>query len=374
MAPLLNDLPRDNLVLIAAAMRELVREHQDGWVRKADDRRIFDICEPGFAFMRMSMTCKLWSTLIHDAWSAKPNLINAFALKKISAEMQLSSGVFDEANDEASGEDSDEDSPSWRRAECALLVGFSTSYTALRESLCTGRRFWYGGADGEVSNLMSDDPPMPEDGRTFGLTEIPNVDAIRDGSAWVKYRMPERVSEISRLLKARGGLLDLKCFCTGGMSSAGETVVVGYKIGDVHWRHARALLGDLEDLEGAVGDSDFSDDDMFGHREGPFAHECFFPLDDEHEEFLAPFAPVHKACFIEALEPLFGELLADFWEEAKPQYGTLHKKARMRKPQFFLGGQAGDQSSLKYQLAMAEKEKKERLAAATSPPSKDEDE
>ena len=46
----------------------------------------------------------------------------------------------------------------------------------------------------------------------------------------------------------------------------------------------------------------------------------------------------------------------------------------MRKPQFFLGGQAGDQSSLKYQLAMAEKEKKERLAAATSPPSKDEDE
>ena len=257
-------------------------EHQEGWRRKKGDNRIFHVCNCSFAFACAGQTCKLWRELVLDAWQKDPKLLSSLALMKVYSNMELAAGVFDEDEDDSDkdeDEDEDEDAPSWKHAECALIVGFETNYYTLREALCTGRRFFQRieVRDGETyckngeelveSNLLEE--PMPDDAsKSFYYEEVPSVQELRHGLL-CKYAMPERVAEVSRALQAKGGLFDVQCFCTGGESSADDTVVVGVKIGDVHWRHAQAVLGGLDEL---------CDDSS----RGAYSHEAFFALDDDH--------------------------------------------------------------------------------------------
>ena len=367
----MDTLPRDLLALIAAALREQCVAHQPGWFRAKEDRRIFTICDGGFTFALAGMTCKLWHELIREAWLADPSLATSMALRRVRSEMAIRGGACDDSDDDDPSEgeegEEDEDKHSWRRAECGLIVGVLTNYTDLREALCTGRRFWsrYELLDGRTcvphgesedeghrSNLLADPPPLPteegDDGRIYvpseTPTEVPDVDAIRDGiplpGLGLKWAMPERVAEISRNLKARGGLFELQCFCVGGESNAGEEVVLGYKIGDMHWRQVRGWLGDL--------------DELLGEEAGPYAHERFFRVDEvDLEELIDPYDGVAPplACFYDAIHPLARDFLRGFWVEANPQHGTLHTD--LLEPSFFIGGQAGSQGAKKYQLKEA---------------------
>jgi len=325
-------------------------EHQEGWRRKKGDNRIFHVCNCSFAFACAGQTCKLWRELVLDAWQKDPKLLSTLALMKVYSNMELAAGVFDEDEDDSDkdeDEDEDEDAPSWKHAECALIVGFETNYYTLREALCTGRRFFQRieVRDGETyckngeelveSNLLEE--PMPDDAsKSFYYEEVPSVQELRHGLL-CKYAMPERVAEVSRALQAKGGLFDVQCFCTGGESSADDTVVVGVKIGDVHWRHAQAVLGGLDEL---------CDDSS----RGAYSHEAFFALDDDDDlaEFLDPFAPPIHA-FRDALRPLATKLISDFWGEANPKHGDMHEATV--EPTFFIGGQAGSQRRQKYELA-----------------------
>ena len=360
----MDTLPRDLLALIAAAIRDQCVAHQPGWFRAKEDRRIFTICDGGFTFARAGMTCKLWHELIREAWLADPSLVTSMALHRVHSEMVIRGGACDDSDDddpESEGEEEEEheDKPSWRRAECGLIVGVRTNYTDLREALCTGRRFWsrYELRDGGVyrphdesedegyrSNLLADSPPLPteegDDGRIYVPTEspieVPDVDAIRNGSVRLKWTMPERVTEISRNLVARGGLLELQCFCVGGENHAGDEVVLGYKIGDMHWRQVRDWLGDLDE------------------EAGRYAHERFFDVDEvDLDQLIDPCEGVAPplACFYDAIRPLARDLLRGFWVEANPQHGTLHTD--LLEPSFFIGGQAGSQHAKKYQLKQA---------------------
>ena len=69
--------------------------------------------------------------------------------------------------------------------------------------------------------------------------DIYRTETIHGGPHWLKYHMPERVEEISDALQSKGScLLKLECFCAAGRAE----VVVGYKIGDVHWQQADEIL------------------------------------------------------------------------------------------------------------------------------------
>ena len=356
----MDTLSRDLVSHVIDTLHAQALEHQEGWRRKKGDSRIFHVCDGSFAFARAGQTCKLWRELVLDAWQKDPKLLSALALMKVYSNMELAAGVFDDSDVD---EDEDEDAPSWKRAECALIVGFETNYYTLREALCTGRRFFHrievlafckNGVNGEElleSNLLEE--PMPDDAsKSFGYEEVRSVQDIRNGFL-CKYAMPERVAEVSRALQAKGGLFDVQCFCTsgldtGGGSSADDTVVVGVKIGDVHWRHAQAVLGGLDEL---------CDDSS----RGAYSHEAFFALDDDDDlaEFLDPFAPPMHA-FRDALRPLATKLISDFWGEANPKHGDMHEATV--EPTFFIGGQAGSQNRQKYELAAWRRRNEEHSA------------
>ena len=368
----MDTLSRDMVSHVIDTMHAQALEHQEGWRRKKGDSRIFHVCDGSFAFARAGQTCKLWRELVLDAWQKDPKLLSALALMKVYSNMELAAGVFDDSDEDDSDvdEDEDEDAPSCKRAECALIVGFETNYYTLREALCTGRRFFHrtevrdgktyckNGEELLESNLLEE--PMPDDAdKDFGYEEVPSVQELRHGRL-CRDAMPCRVAEVSRALQAKGGLFDVQCFCTsgldtGGGSSADDTVVVGVKIGDVHWRHAQAVLGGL---------------DSYHSSRGPYWHELyfgrtscntFFALDDDEElaEFLYPFAPPMHA-FRDALRPLATKLISDFWGEAIPKHGDMHEATV--EPTFFIGGQAGSQNRQKYELAAWRRRNEEQSA------------
>ena len=365
----MDTLSRDLVSHVIDMLREQALEHQEGWRRKKGDSRIFHVCEGNFTFASAGQTCKLWRELVLEAWQEHPKLLSAIALMKVHSNMELEAGVLDDDdsdNDEDEDEDEDEDAPSWKHAECALIVGFEANYYELREALCTGRRFFHREEvrdDGKTytndelySNLLEE--PKPDDASPLMYEEVWSVEELRNGFL-CKYAMPGRVAEISRALQAKGSLLKLECFCTGGMSSAGDEVVVGVKIGDVHWRHVQAVLGRLDEV---------CDDPSLG----ACAHEDFFALDDDGDdlaEFLEPFAPPWPA-FYAALLPLVTELISDFWREASPKHGDMHEATV--EPSFFIGGQAGSQSWQKYELA-AWRQREERYTRPPTPPTDDSD-
>eukprot|EP00966_Prymnesium_polylepis_P257397 5946250-Prymnesium_polylepis.1 len=138
------------------------------------------------------------------------------------------------------------------------------------------------------------------------------------------------------------------------MSSSGEEVVVGYRIGDVHWRQVLCVLGDLDALLG----------EEVARRYGSNAHESFFRVkEDDLEELMDPFGDVAPplACFYDAIRPLARDFLREFWAEANPQHGTLH--TALLEPSFFIGGQAGSQLAKRFQLKQA----REAQAAGREP-------
>ena len=334
---------RDLVSCIVRALHEAVVDHQEGW--KPKRHATFHICAGGFAIARAGMTCRLWRDVVKESWTSDALNVGAVALWKVRENMEVAGGTCDNESDDED-EDEDEEAPSWRRAEPALIMGVKTTYTELRETLLPGRRFFvrvekredgklylpHGGLDGHSSSRIDEPMPPPECHESgTGLKVFNTVQDIYASSYGVKYLMPDRCAEISHELAGKGSLWVPRLFCVGGENEAGEEVVVGVLVGEVHWRMCEALL-DLPSTGGR------------------YAHEDFFRAEDDAEEFMDNFAPDHAA-FHNSVRQLAREAILQFWREADPQHGNLHE--RLLEPSFYVCGQAGNQRHKKAILRKA---------------------
>jgi len=327
---------------VARACMDAVKVHHARWIEKMGGRNVGDF-SGGFTLARCACVNKLWRKQFDGLWDGPTCPSRDWAVRHVlehvrdALEMHT---MMDESDDEDEWKTLLKDDP-WRDADPGLVLGVEASYRELRVSVCAGRRFYHNPRDINEVNSQPLGEILPADAPThemFLREAAPTAvgfqaqcDDYPRGPNF-KYVLGERFAELDRLLEARGSALGgaLVLQCSGGMSFAGDDVLVGVRVGDV----ARM-----------VAKEDFADDDV--EAEFGSGRDAVVQVSDKHAALYCR-APKY---FVGALRATLAATFKDLCLVAgtpAPGAKPLALLVLGAPPVYFVHGQAGGQQSLRY--------------------------
>ena len=330
---------------VARACMDAVIVHHARWIDRVGGRNVGDF-SGGFVLARCSCVNKLWRKEFDGLWDGPTCPSRDWAVRHVleyvrdRLEMRA---MMDESDDEDEWNTVLQDDP-WQDADPGLVLGVEASYQELRVSVCAGRRFYHNPRDMEEIHSQPLGETLPADAPThemFLREAAPTAvgfqaqcDDYPHGPNF-KYVLGERFMELDRLLEARGSALGgaLVLQCSGGMSFAGDKVLVGVRVGDI----ARMIAKE-----------DFADDDV--EAEFGSGRDAVFLVSDDHVDLYTGCAPKY---FVGALRATLANTFKDLCLVAgtpAPGATPLALLVLGAPPDYFVHGQAGGQQSLRYLL------------------------
>ena len=368
--------------LIGRAVFDAVKVQHPDWIPERSGVPPAS-CEGGFAparFACVSKTCReqmaaLWRgpTFPSRDWATR------LILEFVKEEMLLTAmNEWPQSDDEADSED-DGDGP-WLGSDPALVIGARGEYQELREALCVGRRFYRNKDNAEHLNSTRLDEPLPASAHV-GDDWFAPYDAARTGARFhaqlhsmdgmkFKYTMPARVEELDRILEARGSPFGgcLALTGTGGMSDAGEELILGLKVGDLPRKFF--FFNMEEEIYEACGGDDEEEVSVM-------VHDVMLDVADPTKSFVqAPLLAYAPPYFVDALTASARAAFDELFEAAGPAAAddVPAFKDALGDLGYVVCGGAGGQNHLQYLIRenkkkkAAEKKKKKKDPNRCLPP------